>query len=362
SNDINISNAEQVFQFGAFRIFKPGVPPASTRQLMATYYFHVQNWTINSVVNIDSLEVGGGTALKFVVKVPGDSLNQRDYKPYYPGPWEVRDPNYVPVNNPPVLAPIGAKSVDEGVNLNFGVSATDSDGDPLTLTASPLPTGATFTDNGDGTGTFDWTPGFDQAGSYDVLFVVSDGTDADSELVTITVNNVNRPPVLAAIGGKNTNEGVNLNFGVSASDPDSDPLTLTASPLPTGATFTDNHDGTGTFDWTPGFDQSGRYDVLFVVSDGIAADSELVTIIVVNVNQPPVIDTIPPQTVDEGATLTFTVSATDPDGGTPSLSSGTLPAGASFVDNDDGTGTFNWTPGFDQAGSYDVTFFASDGV
>ena len=48
------------------------------------------------------------------------------------------------------------------------VTAADADGDAITsLTASGLPAGATFTPGpGNTSGTLDWTPGFDQAGSY----------------------------------------------------------------------------------------------------------------------------------------------------------------------------------------------------
>ena len=69
-------------------------------------------------------------------------------------------------NQVPVLNSIGAKGTTEGVNLNFAVSATDADGTLPTLTATALPTGATYLDNGDGTGTFDWTPNFTQSANH----------------------------------------------------------------------------------------------------------------------------------------------------------------------------------------------------
>lgn len=265
-------------------------------------------------------------------------------------------------NQAPVLAPIGAKSVDEGVNLNFGVSATDGDGNPLTLTASPLPTGATFTDHADGTGTFDWTPGFTQSGSYPVTFIASDNSLADTEIVTITVNNVNRAPVLVAIGPKSVNEGVNLNFGTSASDPDGTVPTLTASPLPTGATYTDHGNGTGTFDWTPDFTQANDYNIVFRASDGSLLDTEIVVITVNNANQPPILAAIGPKSVNENVNLNFGVSATDGDGSTPILTTSTLPSGALFTDNGNGTGTFDWTPDYTQAGIDTVVFRATDGL
>ncbi len=226
---------------------------------------------------------------------------------------------YAQANQLPVLNPIGAKTVDEGANLNFGVTATDAESIP-TLTTSALPAGATFIDNLNGSGTFDWTPTFSQSGSYNVTFYATDDSLAvDSEIVTITVNNVNQAPILAAIGAKTIDENVNLNFGVSATDPDGTIPTLTTSALPTGAIFTDNTNGTGTFNWTPGFDQSGLYNVTFYSSDGLLTDSEVVAITVNNVNQAPVLAAIGAKSVNENSLLTFGVSATDPDGTTPTF-------------------------------------------
>ncbi|MCB2230188.1 tandem-95 repeat protein [bacterium] len=265
-------------------------------------------------------------------------------------------------NQAPVLATIGARSVDEGQQLQFTVSATDADGVIPTLSAAPLPTNATFVDNLNGTGTFTFNPDFTQAGTFGVTFTASDGTDTDDELVTITVNNVNRAPVLATIGARSVDEGQQLQFTVNATDPDGGFPALSAAPLPTNATFVDNLNGTGTFTFNPDFTQAGTFDVTFTATDGTDTDGELVTITVNNVNQAPVLATIGARSVDEGQQLQFTVNATDPDGGFPALSAAPLPTNATFVDNGDGSGTFTFNPDFTQAGSFDVTFSATDGT
>jgi len=90
----------------------------------------------------------------------------------------------------PSLNLIGDKTINENVNLNFTVSADDDDNDPLTLTCDNLPSTATFTDNGDGTGIFDWTPGSDDEGIYNVTFGVTDGPFIDTETIEIEVNDV----------------------------------------------------------------------------------------------------------------------------------------------------------------------------
>jgi len=83
-------------------------------------------------------------------------------------------------------------------------------------------------------------------------------------------------PILASIGAQSTNENVLLSFGVSASDIESTPA-LTTSALPSGANFTDNGNGTGSFTWTPTYLQSGIYPVTFTATDDSASvDTEIV--------------------------------------------------------------------------------------
>jgi hypothetical protein len=56
--------------------------------------------------------------------------------------------------------------------------------------------------------------------------------------------------------------------------------------------------------------------------------------------------------------LTFTVSASDPEGKALTYSTGPLPAGASFNPE---TQEFTWTPDYTQAGVYPIVFYVSDG-
>jgi hypothetical protein len=181
------------------------------------------------------------------------------------------------INQPPLLAAIGDRTVAEGANLSFTVSATDGDGDPITYSAFGLPPGATFDP---ATRTFSWTPDFSQAGAYPgVTFSATDPYGSDSEAITITVANTNQPPLLNAIGDRVLGETSTLTFTVGAFDPDGDTLTFSASALPPGATF---DPATRAFHWTPTYTQSGPYfGVTFLVSDGSGgSDSEAITIIV----------------------------------------------------------------------------------
>src|SRR5439155_22697805 len=59
----------------------------------------------------------------------------------------------------------------------------------------------------------------------------------------------------------------------------------------------------------------------------------------------------------ENSQLSFSVTAGHPDGDGIFYPASSLPAGATFGA---ATAAFTWTPGFDQAGNYTVTFTATD--
>lgn len=96
-------------------------------------------------------------------------------------------------NHSPVLQPIGPQSVNEGSTLDFTVAASDPEGTIPILATSALPPGASFIDNQNGTGSFNWTPGFMQANTYAISFYATDRYLADSEMVTITVHEAGEP-------------------------------------------------------------------------------------------------------------------------------------------------------------------------
>ncbi|HUU46622.1 MAG TPA: S8 family serine peptidase, partial [Acidobacteriota bacterium] len=192
----------------------------------------------------------------------------------------------VTINQAPVLVPLAPQTVDEGDNLNLVVSATDVDGDSVVLSAQGVPVNASFTDQGDGSGTFDFDPDYTQAGLFELTFAASDGTLADTQAVSVTVTNVNRAPVLDPISAQLVDEGQNLSFGVAAADPDGDGVDLAAVDVPDNAVFTDQGGGAGLFTFDPDYTQAGTYEVLITASDGAAEDSVIVSITVADAPPP----------------------------------------------------------------------------
>lgn len=127
--------------------------------------------------------------------------------------------------HPPVLQFIPDRTGVEGQQLSFLVEASDPDGTIPTLTASPLPARATFRDQGNGTGVFDWTPAMGQAGRYEITFTASDGALKGSQRAVLTVElpGTNHPPHTPSSPSpvnEATDVSVNARLSWSGGDPD----------------------------------------------------------------------------------------------------------------------------------------------
>lgn len=177
------------------------------------------------------------------------------------------------VNRTPTISlnPAGPFTVAEGQLLKFDVVASDLDTDnTLTLSASGVPSGATFVAS---TGKFSWTPLFNQAGSYTVLFTVKDNKNAMATVpATITVTNTNTPPSFAVAGAKQMPDttilgGKNLIFTYKAIDAEGDNISYyLQDPKPEGAIIVAS---TGVFGWKPSNKQAGKWQIVVLASDGV---------------------------------------------------------------------------------------------
>ena len=92
-------------------------------------------------------------------------------------------------NRPPVVNPIANVFLKNNQTVNVNVTATDDPGDNIKLTASGLPTFATFTDNGNGTGVVNIAPTSGIVGTYyNVTITATDNSNASrSTSFNITV-------------------------------------------------------------------------------------------------------------------------------------------------------------------------------
>lgn len=90
-------------------------------------------------------------------------------------------------NHAPMVLAIAPQVFPTGMPFSVDVSATDPDGDFLSLSATGLPTGAEFANSGSGKGRLSWTPTAGQAGSYTVQISADDGDLADQKPMNLSI-------------------------------------------------------------------------------------------------------------------------------------------------------------------------------
>ena len=266
------------------------------------------------------------------------------------------------VNRPPSITDASDQVIDEDQSFTLQLSAQDADKedvDKLSYSATGLPAGANLDAK---SGLLSWKPNFDQSGSYEVIFAISDEEFNDTTKATFTVNHVNRSPIIDEIAEPTINENEQLTFTITGSDPDVEDtgaLEYGVESVPEGALF---NPSTRVFNWTPTYEQSGTYELIFTLTDPSGVkNTRPVSVTVNHTNREPVIDPIVAQYVDEDKGLDLLLTGSDPDvedEGKLVFSIGQVPAGATI---DAKLGTFNWRPTYDQSGNYSLTAIITDG-
>lgn len=216
----------------------------------------------------------------------------------------------------------------EGEGLLLVANASDPDGEPVNVTyTSPL--------NLNGA----WTPGFEEAGEYSGYACASDGTGKSCEPFQITVLNVNRAPSLGLPAEMNASEGEEILLNPAVFDPDGDAVAVLYPPP---------FDSNGS--WLTGYHDAGNHTFSICASDDANETCRDVNITVFNVNRAPVLS-VANITAKEGDLVMASANVTDQEGDAVS---------AWYSNLFDSNGT--WQTDFDDAGSYNVTVFASDGL
>jgi Putative Ig domain/Immunoglobulin domain/Immunoglobulin I-set domain len=214
------------------------------------------------------------------------------------------------------VAPGTAPAITSAITTTFTVGSAGSF--TVTATGSPtpalsywgtLPSGVTFTDNGNSTATLAGTPA--TAGSYPFTITASNGVLPDAtQGFTLTVNAA--PATAPAITSASTTTftvGSAGSFTVTATGSPTPTLSYWGT-LPSGVTFTPSSNGTATLAGTPG--AAGGYPFTITAANGILPNATQYFTLTVNAapQTPPAVTAHPTsQTVTAGQTATFTSAA-----------------------------------------------------
>ena len=255
----------------------------------------------------------------------------------------------------PGITSADATTFTEGVGGSFSMTTTGLPTAALSEVGA-LPTGVTFVDNGNGTGTLAGTPAAGTQGIYDLTLHAHNVVSPDAtQAFTLTVQG---PPSITSGNSATFAEAYAGTFTVTSTGLPTAALSETGS-LPTGVTFTDNGNGTAILAGTPAPGTHGVYTFTITANNGIGTPATQTFTLTVQVA--PGITSADATTFTEGVAGTFTVTST----GLPPAAlseSGTLPAGVTFVDNGDGTATLAGTPAAGTHGYYPFTINAANGV
>ena len=166
------------------------------------------------------------------------------------------------VNTAPVITSGASTTFTVGTLGTFTVTTTGAPTPALTETGA-LPNGVTFTDNGNGTATLGGTPTV--GGTYPIAIKATNASGNTTQNFTLTVD---QAPAITSSTSTTFTVGGNGSFTVTTTGTPSPSLVETGA-LPSGVTFTDNGNGTGTLGGTPATGTAASYPITFTATNGI---------------------------------------------------------------------------------------------
>ncbi len=314
------------------------------------------------------------------------------------------------INDPPTMSVITDQETDEDVPIT-GIQVDIDEGtykfediQIVTLTASSsnpavIPNEKIvidFTDDKSDAGMayISITPAAQQSGSSTITLTANDGTHSVENSFNVTVNRVNDPPVISAIGDQTVSEDgtlTSISFNVDeggGADEDEQTVTLTATSsnhdlVPDASIMLNFSDakgaaGNGSLSITPLPQQNGKTTITLTANDGMESTKSSFVLTVLAVDDPPTLSTIPDKVINEDESIVDMVFYVDEGGGADednqnlritAISSNTtlLPNQNINITYQDGVGNrqpamLQLTPAADQNGATTITINVSDGA
>jgi len=246
-----------------------------------------------------------------------------------------------------ITAPANA-SLSEGETLNLTASASNPDGTTPLISAITPPAWLSISANSDNTYSITLAPGCNDSGDYQIHLIATNSIDTAHAYFNVRVNDVNFPPVFDPLPfEQKIDEAVPYELTVRVQDCDGETPSIKMLSSFAGATFTDNHNSSGTFRWTPDADDYGYYMYIFEATDGVNApvrDTIIIQVIDLNVSRPILTVSTVDTTSSVNLPLVIVAHATDADGTIPILKVIQLHKDATFTTDMNGNAVFSWTP------------------
>jgi large repetitive protein len=241
-----------------------------------------------------------------------------------------------------------AKSYTDVYAGQIAIADINGDGKPDVVSVAYYQRNLAVQLNAIGTATISGTPQAGTGGTYPITITAGNHILPNaSQSFTLTVD---QAPVFTTANNVTFFPGTAGSFNIITTGFPTATLSDSGGTLPEGVSFVDNGNGTATLSGTPEDGTDGLYNLTLVASNGITTQQQFT----LEVGEAPAF-TSGDGTTDVVGTYGYyqvTVSGFP----TPSITElGTLPAGLTFTDNNNGTAALFGTPQAGSGGIYDLT-------
>jgi hypothetical protein len=258
------------------------------------------------------------------------------------------------VDQSPAITSANSATFTVGAAGSFTVQTTGTPTPSITETGS-LPSGVTFTDNGNGTATLSGTPASGANGTYTITITASNTVGSNAtQSFTLTVNSA---PVFSSANNTTFTVGTGGSFTITATGNPTPTLTESGN-LPSGVTFADNGNGTGTLSGTPAAGTGNVYNITINAQSTSGTTAQNFTL---TVDEAPAFNSSSSATFFVSQNNSFQINATGyPQSGMTITEVGALPNGVTFTDNGNGSATLSGTPTTTTGSPWSITFTATN--
>jgi len=184
------------------------------------------------------------------------------------------------------------------------------------------------------------------------------------EIYTCTAGG-NKSPIFTSSPVSSSTENIAYSYSITATDGDSDPITISGTTIPTWLTLTDNGSGSATLSGTPATSNIGTHSVILSATDGTDNTSQSFSIVVSEAaggNNAPLFSSTAVTSAIELQAYTYNITASDSDGDNLTISGTTIPAWLTLTDNGDRTAMLTGTPASSDIGTHVVLLNVNDGT
>ncbi|MEN9676973.1 MAG: hypothetical protein RIS76_2869, partial [Verrucomicrobiota bacterium] len=266
-------------------------------------------------------------------------------------------------NLAPLPVAVSSQTIDELVPYTLTLSTTDGNVPAQSFTYELLSGPSGFLVSSGGVVT--WKPTETQGPSTNVISVrVTDSGSppkSATNTFTVVVREVNSSPVLVALATQNIGEMALWSQTLQSNDSDVPVNLLTYEKISGPANL--NVGSNGVISWTPSESEGpASYPLSIRVTDNgvppLSATNSF-TVIVGEVNRPPVLSALAPQSATENVTLSFQVPGSDPDQPANNLTYALVSGPTNLSVSP--TGALSWTPTEAQGpASYSIAISLTD--